>query len=73
MERGSSKESRAMRNGLMWVVCLPPKFEVMYGPGLLSRAMSGSVVLMQCGGLFVSMANVTTEGSENTQILCHQL
>lgn len=47
VERGSSEESRAMTNGLMWMACLPSKFVVMFGPGLLPMAMSGPVGLMQ--------------------------
>lgn len=46
-KRGGSKELRAERNRLTWVAYLPPRATVMSRPGLMPRAMSGSVALMQ--------------------------
>lgn len=47
VERGGAEEVKAVRSGLMWVGCLPPRARVMSGPRLLPRAMSGSIVIPQ--------------------------
>lgn len=46
---------------------LPPGPLIMFGPELLSRAMSGSVSLHQLGSVLMSMASVATEGLEADQ------
>ena len=47
MERGRSVEVKVMKSRLRWVACLPPEAMVISGPGLLPRAMSMSVALLQ--------------------------
>lgn len=47
VERGGTEEAKAVRSGLMWVGCLPPRARVMSGPRLLPRAMSESMVIPQ--------------------------
>lgn len=63
-ERGRSEEARLSRNGLTWVVCLPPPggAMVMIKPGLLPRATSWSMALMQpWRSVLMSVAPVTIE------------
>lgn len=53
-------EGRAVSNGFMLKVCLSPRTSVASRPGLLPRAMSGSVVLLQPGFFLTSTTHVTT-------------
>lgn len=57
------KRRRRVRNGLIWVACLPPG--PYSWPGLLSRAMSGSVTPLQAQFGLMLVAPVTTEGHED--------
>lgn len=45
VDRGRTEEAKAVRSRLMWVTFLPCRARVTPGPGLLPRAMSGSVAL----------------------------
>lgn len=40
--RGSSEDASVARNGLLLLVCMPPRSRVTSGPRLLSMAVSGS-------------------------------
>ena len=48
MERGRSKGVKAVRSKLRWVASLIPRAMVTSRPGLLPRAMFGSVALLPC-------------------------
>lgn len=53
-----------MRNRLIWMAWLPPLAMVMLRPGLLPRATSWSMTLMQqWGSVLMSVTPVATEGS----------
>ena len=51
-----------VRSELRLVACLLLRFMVIYEPGLLPRAMSGSIALYLPGFELMSMAPVSTEG-----------
>lgn len=54
-EKGKSEE--AMRNRLMWMARLPRLATVMLRAGLLPRAMSWSMTLMQQWGICVDICD----------------
>lgn len=61
LERGKTEKAKVEMNRLMWVACLPPRDRVTTGPRLLSRAMSGFVLLPQLGYVLLSMVHVATK------------
>lgn len=60
VDRGRTGEAGAVRNRLIWMACLLFKALVMSRPGLLTRAMSGSMALPQPGSVLTSVAHVAT-------------
>lgn len=72
VERGRTDEVKAERNRLMWEACFLPRARVMSRPGLLPRALSGSMVLLQPGSVLMPMTHAATKGHKDAQGLgCH--
>lgn len=66
VERGSFPQRltdlKTVKIRLMWEAYLSPRDIVLSGLGLLPRAMSMSVALLQSGSATMSMAPITTKG-----------
>lgn len=51
VERGKMDEVKVVKNRMIWVDCLPPGAMVTSRSGLLPRATSRSVILLQSGSV----------------------
>ena len=51
-----------VRNKQIWPACLIPWVMVMFRPGLLTRDLSGFILVLQLGYVLMFVAQITTRG-----------
>lgn len=69
VERDRVEEKKVVRNGQMWVACVPPGAMGTFRSEQLRRAMSGSVVLTQPGSVLTPVVQVAAKGHKDAQCL----